>query len=790
MRKIMPLQTRQPLGTKQPFPPRRDYASLSIKDLVDARDAYQTYLSTLENVFATAIGRYLIHEKDWYATHPSDELRPQNYPRVTEPRTFMNSVLRPWSWPAVIVLVKQWESAARIGNEIVPRSLYLPDGRVVPTCVVQATPDETLPRPTFGPFHNSDLLGGGYACMRKHQGEESFGTFSCLARKGGTYYVLTNRHVAGGDGEAVNAFIRGRYEPVGQTCDIAADRIAMSAAFPQWGNARLFLTLDAGLVRINDISDWTSQAFGIGEIAELYDATEQSITLDLIGCPVRAFGGTTGVSEGEIRALFYRYQSVGGSEYATDVLIAARKGDRRITNENPLTSPGDSGALWFYDPPKEGSKTEHEDFDNRVLQVEQGLRARRLRPIAMQWGGQRLVDKSGVRSAFALGSFLSTICRTLDIELVRNWSIGHDEYWGKIGHFAIGWKACDELTGSLGVLMKKNQARIGFGNKILRQGSAFRMGRGGFVPLADVPDYVWVVARGIRPYEGNQHFADIDIYDIDGGDTLLKRCIADSKNISASVWKAYFDGFKGRGVGPDEGCLPLRVWQIWDAMNAYLQMKDVLHFVAAAGIMAHYVGDASQPLHCSWLHHGVPPTKKVDGRQYPHRHDSHEYADFKKTRQAKIHGIYEETMLEIDPATALAEVDQWLHQAGRKKLTIDSGHDAAVATIHLMFDAQRRLSPRTIIKNDKSELGPKARAKILWEKDVIRENTITSLAQSVNLLAALWSAAWESGGGNRLPKSKLVEFAEEDLEHVYRQERNFLPSLSLAAMVKTRRFEA
>lgn len=82
MRNRMPIQTRRPLGIKRPFPPRRDYSSLSIKDLIDARDAYQTYLSTLDNVFAIAIGRYLIHEGDWYAEHPPDVLRPKNVPLI------------------------------------------------------------------------------------------------------------------------------------------------------------------------------------------------------------------------------------------------------------------------------------------------------------------------------------------------------------------------------------------------------------------------------------------------------------------------------------------------------------------------------------------------------------------------------------------------------------------------------------------------------------------------------------------------------------------------------------
>jgi hypothetical protein len=70
-----PLETGRPRTRERPFPPRRDYSSLSVRDLLEARDAYHVHLSTLENVVATAIGRYLIHEDDWYAKHPPDEPR-------------------------------------------------------------------------------------------------------------------------------------------------------------------------------------------------------------------------------------------------------------------------------------------------------------------------------------------------------------------------------------------------------------------------------------------------------------------------------------------------------------------------------------------------------------------------------------------------------------------------------------------------------------------------------------------------------------------------------------------
>jgi hypothetical protein len=154
----MPLQTGRPTAPAGIFPPRRDYASVSIKDLLDAREAYHVHLSELENVVGTAIGRYLINEKDWYALNPPDHPRPAGVAMVNEPRTLTNSIVRPWSWPAVLVFVKKWQDKGALGGDVVPRTLYLPDGRLVPTCVVEATPDEALPPPSLGPFVPANWL--------------------------------------------------------------------------------------------------------------------------------------------------------------------------------------------------------------------------------------------------------------------------------------------------------------------------------------------------------------------------------------------------------------------------------------------------------------------------------------------------------------------------------------------------------------------------------------------------------------------------------------------------------
>jgi hypothetical protein len=216
---------------------------------------------------------------------------------VDAPRRLDNTVLRPWSWPSVLVFVRRWKTRESLGSEAVPRTLYLPDGRVVPVCVVEAPLDERPALPALGPFQVSELLGGGYSCLRRHQGENKLGTIGCLVRKSGTYYALTNRHVAGGEGEAVQAFVHGEYRDIGTTSNIGVDQVLLSAAFPDWSSMSTYMRLDAGLIRIDDIRQWTSQVWGVGEIGEMFNATPQTISLDLIGCPVRGFGGTRASSK-------------------------------------------------------------------------------------------------------------------------------------------------------------------------------------------------------------------------------------------------------------------------------------------------------------------------------------------------------------------------------------------------------------------------------------------------------------------------------------------------------------
>ena len=83
-----------------------DFSSLSLKDLIAARDLYHFHLMDKANVVGTAIGLFLIREdEDWPQTF-GEGARPRR--KLTYPRTLGNSQVRDYSWPCILVLVRDW----------------------------------------------------------------------------------------------------------------------------------------------------------------------------------------------------------------------------------------------------------------------------------------------------------------------------------------------------------------------------------------------------------------------------------------------------------------------------------------------------------------------------------------------------------------------------------------------------------------------------------------------------------------------------------------------------------
>jgi hypothetical protein len=146
-------------------------------------------------------------------------------------------------------------------------------------------------------------------------------------------------------------------------------------------------------------------------------------------------------------------------------------------------------------------------------------------------------------------------------------------------------------------------------------------------------------------------------------------------------------------------------------------------------------------------------------------------------------------MFEVDPATALARMDEALASPG-PAIAITSGHGAAMATVQLMHESQQRLSPQDIIDADDPDLTQRERAERLWANQTVQDQTIASLVASVRLLAALWKTAWAKGNGNQLPASKIKRYSESALTAVCKQHESFVPSLSLEDMVASGNYEA
>ena len=172
--------------------------------------------------------------------------------------------------------------------------------------------------------------------------------------------------------------------------------------------------------------------------------------------------------------------------------------------------------------------------------------------------------------------------------------------------------------------------------------------------------------------EGPNHFADMDQPNPDG-DTLLDLTESDDF-IDPDKWDAFYDTVRDILSGDEifqehRGLLPFRVWQIFDAMVEFVSKGEVDEFVCAAGVLTHYLGDACQPLHISYLHDGDPerPVK------YTHTSGKHAGESEMRPLGKGVHSAYEDDMI----------------FARRDKNSCRSRHDAASGGLRTHFERLR-----------------------------------------------------------------------------------------------------
>ncbi|HVG06943.1 MAG TPA: S1/P1 Nuclease [Thermoanaerobaculia bacterium] len=712
-----------------------DFSSLGLKDLLEARDVYHVHLANLEHVVGTAVGRYRIRRSDPDYENP---LKP-GATSDAGPRTLANSGVKPWSWPCVLVFVNQWESRERLGDkpaQMVPPRLYLPDGRVIPTCVVYAPRQLAGPPPLQNLTFPTGLIGGGFPILTDDQEQQRVGSIGCLVTDGYYTYALTSKHVVGSPGTPAYVIERGERRVVATAHTRAEEKVALEQAYPGFPGVRTLVNVDAGLLRLNALPDWTSQVYGIGPIGDLIDLGVDTLNLDLVGCPVRANGAASGQLRGEIQGLFYRYRAVGGFDYVAELLIGPRESEGSVE-----TRPGDSGTVWFWDadaePPLpdrrrpeklEAEQTATAPHEPADVSEEPGARTAvpTLRPLGLQWGGHSFLEPGGQGTVqFALASSLSTVCRLLDVELLRDWSLGHSLYWGKVGHYKIAFTACLLASNpNLDQVLRANATRIAVSDQDIITGNLPAGGSTSFIALADVADLVW---RNIRKRDEANHFADMDE---PGGAAVGSKTLMELWNKPANrtpdKWTQFYDSLPTPPQDKHRGALPFRVRELYEAMVGFVTGGDLPSFVCAAGALAHYVGDACQPLHVSRLHHGRPG--------HPEESD--------------VHSFFETRMLDRfapELVTRINEKVKNLEVADGK--LIQGGAAAANRVVRLMQDTIARLPPEVVVETWVETKGPN-HTRDLWE--ALADETVDCMVDGALCLAELWQSAWIEGDGDQV----------------------------------------
>ncbi len=515
--------------------------------------------------------------------------------------------------------------------------------------------------------------------------------------------------------------------------------------YPGWPGQQTVVNMDVALIELDDARPWSAAIYQLGQLGPLADISTHNLSLNIIGCPVRARGGVSGVLTGRVAGLFFRYKAVGGREYVADFIIGSQ-------DETPLsTHPGDSGSVWVLDTP---------DAPDPLM------------PLAVQWGGA-VFGASPQHMPFALATNFSNVCRELGVDVVRASHLAQFEYWGAVGHYTIGSLACGEVQeATLQSLMLLNQDRVSFAPGDIGE-TVNDISVPGFVQLADVPDKVWKFSKSQRPFgrkgpENPNHYADIDLSV--GGQPSLDEQTPSVASLKPETWRAFYKAIGWNAVS-QRGMLPFRVWQIFIQMQKFAAAADVSRFVCAAGILAHYVGDACQPLHGSQFDDG-DPFRKPDGTP------STVFLKHGSAFGHGVHGAYESSMLDANYDHLISGTSSALH-GGHGMPLIQTGQEAGFATIELMRRTRNNLNPKAIVEAYAKLLQQgrgKASDEVLWTK--FGTATVACVADGCRVLAMLWDSAWASGGGAATPASAIKAVSKARLRTLY-EDPNFLPSKPL-----------
>lgn len=699
------------------FPPSEDAAALTVRDLLEARDIYHAALTNMPNVIGTALGRYRLRLKDRRRVADRPERGPRE--KTLGPRTLLNSRVTDASEPALLVFVRTWilnRNLPKNPRDIVPQFLYLRDGRAVATCVIQLdleSPDDLRSADARHISFPENLIGGGCGVYTRVQGQEHIGTVACLATDGERLYGLTTRHVTGPAGQPIYTRIRGQEVQIGVSDAVQVKKKPFRDMYPEYRGHAAFTNVDAGLIRIEEAGWWTSQVLHLGELDDLADLHTANINLKMIGTPVRACGAVSGDRMmGEITALFPRYRGMGGADYLADLVIGPRPDATELR-----VAGGDSGALWVLDRPA----THEPDRPSPV------------KPVAVTWGAVDLAG-GGVSRQLVLATFASTICKTLDLELVTRQNIGYRPVWGADRHRNFAAVALGLLRGVNG---KLKEFLVG----TTAQTRAKRVAA--LEQLAVLPDD-WRYKPG-RGDEGPNHYADIDKF-------IGDRRLADVP-LTHEAWKEFYQAWEQEAGGAVKwGALPFRIGQAFDRLVEYLKDGNLKWAYAAAGALIHYVADACNPAHVTIWSKGNPR--------------------WTKSQQSRFHGIWDK-----EPEMNATLVEQAFRDCD-PAVNIPDGRRASQQALQLMTHTLALVNVGELVENrDPSAAYRACREFITSPQGVAKIADV--VAHGCALLCSLWKSAWRQGSGNRFTSQSLAALPVAQVYDKVLYDPKFLPSLSL-----------
>ena len=177
---------------------------------------------------------------------------------------------------------------------MVPTTLYLPDGRTVPVCVVQVDPAEPdrdlLPGLELARARDRRRVpadhaqpGRGARGQRRHPGHRRAHRLRA-----------DRRHVGGPAGtRSAPGCVAARSRSASPAAQ-QLTRLPFTDVYPDLVGHRTYLTLDAGLVEVDELADWSSQIYGLPPAGPLADLSERNMGTRLINAEVIAYGAASG----------------------------------------------------------------------------------------------------------------------------------------------------------------------------------------------------------------------------------------------------------------------------------------------------------------------------------------------------------------------------------------------------------------------------------------------------------------------------------------------------------------